>query len=97
MGALVGGGVMQTVYDWVTIGLFAGLIVLFLQRSVGQKDGDGEIGEHHDSILHYLAPSIGLAVANYLGNHGYALPAWLLIVGVCVYIYLVIKPFAAFR
>jgi len=88
---------MQTVFDWVTIGLFAGLIVLFLQRSVGQKQGDEDVVEPQDSILHYLAPSIGLAVANYLGNEGYALAAWLLIGAACVYIYLVIKPFAGFR
>lgn len=87
---------MQTVYDWVTIALFAGLIVLFLQRSVGQKD-EAESPYPNDSIFHYLAPSVGLAVANYLGNEGYGLPAWLLIAGVCVYIYFVIKPFAAFR
>ena len=88
---------MQTVYDWVTIALFAGLIVLFLQRSVGHKSSATEPVEYHDSILHYLAPSVGLAVANYFGNEGYALPAWLLIAAVCVYIYLVIKPFAAIR
>ena len=87
---------MQTVYDWVTIALFAGLIVLFLQRSVGSKH-DTEVVEHNDTIFHYLAPSVGLAVANYLGNEGYALPAWLLIAGVCVYIYLVLKPFPAKR
>ena len=88
---------MQTVYDWVTIALFAGLIVLFLQRSVGNKQDEAEIVEHHDTIFHYLAPSVGLAVANYVGNEGYSLPAWLLIAGVCVYIYLVLKPFAAMR
>ena len=26
---------MQTIYDWVTVAIFAGLIVIFLQRSVG--------------------------------------------------------------
>lgn len=88
---------MQTVYDWVTIALFAGLIVLFLQRSVGQKQDVPDAEEHQDSIFHYLAPSVGLAVANYLGNEGYALPAWLLIAGVCVYSYLVLKPFGAMR
>ena len=87
---------MQTVYDWVTIALFAGLIVLFLQRSVGTKQSEPE-AEHEDSIFHYLAPSVGLAVANYLGNEGYALPAWLLIAGVCVYTFLVLKPFGAIR
>ena len=52
---------METVYDWVTVALFAGLIVLFLQRSSAQ-------GEPNDSIWQYLVASIGCAVTNYLGN-----------------------------
>ena len=87
---------MQTVYDWVTIALFAGLIVIFLQRSVGQRSDD-IVDEKQDSIWAYLAPSVGLAVANYLGNEGYDIPAWVLIVGVCIYIQLIIKPFVLNR
>ena len=87
---------MQTVYDWVTIALFAGLIVLFLQRSVGQR-GDEPLDDKQDSIWAYLAPSVGLAVANYLGNEGYGLAAWPLIAVVCVYTYLVLKPFGTAR
>jgi hypothetical protein len=52
---------VETVYDWVTVAVFAGLIVLFLQRSSAE-------GEPQDSIWQYLAASIGCAVANYLGN-----------------------------
>ena len=40
---------MSTIYDWVTIGIFAGLIVLFLQRSTDE-------GPEVDSIWHYLPP-----------------------------------------
>ena len=87
---------MQTVYDWVTIALFAGLIVIFLQRSVGQRHGEAE-DDNHDSIWLYLLPSVGLAAANYVGNEGYGIAAWLLIVGVCVYVQLVIKPFVLNR
>ncbi|WP_294391697.1 XrtV sorting system accessory protein [uncultured Sphingomonas sp.] len=52
---------METVYDWVTVAIFAGLIVLFLQRSSGA-------GEPQDSIWQYLAASVGCALANYVGN-----------------------------
>lgn len=52
---------VETVYDWVTVAIFAGLIVLFLQRSSGE-------GEPQDSIWQYLAASVGCAVANYFGN-----------------------------
>ena len=77
---------METPYDWLTIAIFAGLIVTFLQRSV-------EDSEPRDSILSYLPPSIGCAVSNYLGNEGYPIFAILGIAAVLAYIYLVIKPF----
>ena len=75
---------METVYDWVTILAFAGLITLFLQRS--------SMEEPPDTIWHYLPPSVGCAVANYLGNEGYAPFAILTMVAVVVYVWLVLKP-----
>lgn len=84
---------MQTVYDWVTVAIFAGLIVIFLQRSVGE-------GEPQDSILSYLPPAIGCAVSNYFGNEGlkqdntaFLVLGALGIVAVLAYTYYVIKPF----
>lgn len=84
---------MQTVYDWVTVAIFAGLIVVFLQRSVGD-------GEPQDSILSYLPPAIGCAVSNYFGNEGleqgnvaFQVLGALGIVAVLAYTYYVIKPF----
>ena len=84
---------MQTIYDWVTVAIFAGLIVVFLQRSVGE-------GEPQDSILSYLPPAIGCAVANWFGNKGveegsmaYQAIAALGILAVLAYTYYVIKPF----
>jgi hypothetical protein len=84
---------MQTIYDWVTVAIFAGLIVIFLQRSVGD-------GEPQDSILSYLPPAIGCAVSNYFGNEGleqgnaaYQILAALGIAAVIGYTYFVIKPF----
>ncbi len=52
---------METVYDWVTVAIFAGLVVLFLQRSTAE-------GPPRDSMLQYLVASAGCAVANYFGN-----------------------------
>lgn len=75
---------MQTVYDWVTLGIFAGLVVLFLQRSVSD--------DRNDSMLAYLAGAAVCAVANYLGNNGYDLLAVALIVANLVFIMLVLKP-----
>jgi hypothetical protein len=50
---------METPYDWVTVMAFAGLIVLFLQRSQG---------EPRDHLWQYLIASVGCAVTNYIGN-----------------------------
>jgi hypothetical protein len=89
---------VETVYDWLTVMIFAGLIVLFLQRSTGE-------GEPRDSIWQYLAASAACAVANYVGNDkngaiaeaigdtGHHLLAVAIIMGVLAYIYYVLKPF----
>lgn len=84
---------METVYDWVTLTIFAGLIVLFLQRSMAE-------GEAQDSIWQYLGASIGCMIANLLGNTAledgntlYHLAAVLAIAGVLAYIFYYLKPF----
>lgn len=76
---------METVYDWVTVAVFAGLAILFLQRSSEDQP--------RDRMLHYLPPAAGCAVSNYIGNEGYAIPAVALLVGVMAYITFILKPF----
>lgn len=75
---------METPYDWTTVALFAGLIVVFLQRSVADRPSD--------STISYLPPALGCAVANYLGNEGHHAIAIIAIVAIVVYIYVVIDP-----
>jgi hypothetical protein len=83
---------LNTVYDWVTVAIFAGLVVLFLQRSIGERPP-------RDSMLQYLFASAGCAIANYFGNEavgGGGLVYHLLGVGMIlvtlVYVHLVLKP-----
>jgi hypothetical protein len=76
---------VSTIYDLVTIILFAGLVVLFLQRSVAP--------EPQDKMYHYAPPAIGCAVANYLGNAHQDLLAVAIIAGVIVYSIFVLKAF----
>jgi hypothetical protein len=78
---------METVYDWITVAFFAGLVVLLLQRSVGPE-------EKQDSMLHYIVPAGGCAVTNYLGNEGYHAFAILVFVGILAYTWYFLKPFA---
>jgi len=75
---------METIFDWLSVLTFAGLAVLYLQRSVAP--------EPRDKIWHYLPPAIGCAAANYVGNQGYAVIAAIGLVAVLAYIYYVLKP-----
>jgi hypothetical protein len=78
---------MQTVYDWITVSIFAGLIVLFLQRSAQEQP--------NDSLLSYLGAGVGCAVANYLGNEEHHVLAIGVILATLLFIILVLKPFKA--
>jgi hypothetical protein len=80
---------METVYDWVTVAIFAGLVVLFLQRSTAEEEQPRE----HDSLLLYLGAALGLAVANYLGNRGQDVLAGLVIVADIFFILYYLRPF----
>jgi hypothetical protein len=77
---------VETVYDWITVAIFGGLVVLFLHRSV-------QPGEPQDHILHYLPPAVGCAVANYVGNEGQGLLSFIIVAVVLFYVLIVLKPF----
>lgn len=77
---------MQTIYDWITVAIFGGLIVLFLHRSTAQD-------EPKDNIFQYLPACIGCALANYVGNEGHGGAAFAIIVAVLAYVAYVLKPF----
>jgi len=82
---------METVYDWLSLAIFAGIIVLFLQRSSMENPPD--------RMIDYLPPALGCAIANQAGNYGLENDSILmhavgiiLLVGVCIYVWLVLKP-----
>lgn len=77
---------MTTIYDWVTVATFAGLIVLFMQRSVGNAS-------EHDAFWPYIVASVGCAGINWLGNHNYNAFAVIAGIGLLIFIHLVLKPF----
>ena len=76
---------METPFDWVTVIIFAGMVVLFLQRS--------SMDEPPDTIWQYLPPAVGCAFANYLGNEGYQLAAIGVLAATLGYIIFVLRPF----
>lgn len=79
---------METAYDWITVGIFAGLIVLFMQRST--SEGESDI---HDPLWMYLVAGAGCAVANFVGNEGQHVLAILAIVGTLAFVFHFLKPF----
>lgn len=81
---------VETLYDWITVAIFGGLIVLFLHRSVGDAPPK-------DNILQYMPPAIGCALANYVGNEGQGPLSAAIVVAVLIYIVLVLKPFGGLR
>lgn len=80
---------MQTPFDWITVAIFAGLVVIFLQRSVGEGE--------QDSIVSYLPAAVGCAGCNWLGNEGYTAFAAVGLVALLAYIWFVIKPLDLIR
>jgi drug/metabolite transporter (DMT)-like permease len=75
---------LETIFDWISIAVFAGLIVLFLQRSAE--------AEPRDQLWQYGIPAVGCAVSNYLGNEDYVIGAILVLAGALGYIWMVLKP-----
>ena len=78
---------METIYDWISLAIFAGLVVLFLQRSTSEHEGKDA------SLLFYLAAGAGCAVADYFGNHEQDVLAILILVATVVFIAVYLKPF----
>jgi hypothetical protein len=81
--------VVETVYDWVTMAVFGGLVVLFLHRSTHPGPDD--------PMWRYLPPAVGCAVANYVGNQGYSVVSALILAAVLAYVLLVLHPFRDLR
>jgi len=81
---------MKTLFDFVTIAIFAGLIVLFLQRSMNEGDFND------DPMWRYLVAAIGCAVANYLGNEVSALAGIVVVIGTIGFILYELRPFPQF-
>jgi hypothetical protein len=83
-----GRGDMETPYDWITVGIFAGLVVLFMQRSTSD-----EVQDENDSLWLYLGAGLGCAVSNYIGNKGMHIIAIPLILATLGFIFYYLKPF----
>jgi hypothetical protein len=76
---------MTTVYDWLTVALFAGLVTHFLSFSEKPEADDISFG-------HYLLLSVLCAAANWLGNHDWDLAAVVVLLAGGGYAYRFLRP-----
>ena len=76
---------METIWDWSSVLVFAGLVTLMLQRS--------SMEEPPDKLWHYAPPAIGCGLANYAGNEEYPIIAVAILAAVISYTFVVLKPF----
>lgn len=83
---------VKTIFDLLTVALFAGLVVLFLKRSLDQPEGE----PYADHLWQYLLASVGCAVANYLGNEGDQISGLIVLMGALIFTVYVLKPFKNF-
>lgn len=77
---------METPYDWLTVAVFAFLVILFLHRSV-------DVDNPKDHLWQYLLAGCGCAFTNWLGNEGYDVPAVAALLVTLAYIYYTLRPF----
>jgi len=77
---------MSSIYDWISLAIFAGIIVLFLHRATAEPANEDV------SLFYYLVPAVGCAVGDYLGNHGEALWGVLMLAAAIAFIIFYLKP-----
>jgi hypothetical protein len=81
---------MSTAWDFITLAVFAGLIVLFLQRSMDNRPTE------HDPMWRYLVAATGCALTNYLGNEVSGLAAAAALIATIGFILYELRPFPRF-
>ena len=77
---------MESVYDWLTVAVFAFLVILFLHRSV-------DVDEPNDHLWQYLLAGVGCAFTNWLGNEGFDLLGVAALLTTLAYIFYALRPF----
>ena len=88
---------MDTVFDALSIILFAGLVLLFIKRSVGIHEQESiDSSQPKDHLWQYLLAGTGCALSDIAGNHGYSILAVFLLTATLSFSFLVLHPFADF-
>ena len=77
---------MKSLYDLVSLIIFAGIAVLFLQRSASAEPDT-------TSLWKYAVAAIGCAVADVLGNNGQMIPSIIVFIALAVFSVFMLRPF----
>ncbi len=77
---------MKTIYDIVSMVMFAGIAVLYLQRSASEE-------QDSVAIWKYGVVALGCAGGNMLGNQGHPIVAGAMLIAVVIASILMLKPF----
>lgn len=88
---------MNTIFDALSVILFAGLVLLFIKRSVGIHEQETtDPSQPVDHLWQYLLAGSGCALSNIAGNHGYSIVAVALLTATLAFSYFALNPFADF-
>jgi hypothetical protein len=77
---------LKTIYDVISIVMFAGLAIIFLQRSASRSPDSIPIWK-------YGIPAIGCAVGDYLGNHDQMIASIAIFLAVAGFSIMILRPF----
>jgi hypothetical protein len=77
---------LKTIFDLVTLALFAGLAILYLQRSASAAPDPV-------ATWKYAIAAIGCAAADYLGDHDQQIASILIFAAVVIFSLAMLNPF----
>lgn len=83
---MAAGARVKTIYDVVSIIIFAGIAILYLHRSAAQEPDP-------TALWKYAVAAGGCALADYLGNHDEVFAAVLIFVALIVFCVVMLQPF----
>jgi hypothetical protein len=78
---------LKTIFDFLTLALFAGLAILYLQRSASSTPDP-------TALWKYALAAIGCAAADYLGNHDQTVASVLVFAATVIFSLVMLRPFS---
>jgi len=77
---------MKNIYDLISIIAFAGLAILYLQRSASPSPDTV-------ALWKYAVAAVGCALADYFGDHGMVIASIVTFIALALFAFAMLKPF----